>query len=141
MGGEWGTKRTRLETLQMCGRKPRRIARVSIADGLQAARMTINAAVFDSKKCAIGIEGLKAYRREWDSERRTYKPDAYKDWAEHIGSAFRYLGLAWKEVIPPKPKKEPPKEVEYTVTSTGVVQANVTVMEAVEAMKRRRNKL
>ena len=135
---EWGSKRTRFEVLQGLGRKPKRVVRVSVADGLQAGRATINEAVFDAERCGLGIDGLKAYRREWDDELKTFRQNPVKDWSEHIGSAFRYLSLAWREFKPSEPKKGPPKEVEYTVKN-GIVEANVSVMEAVELMKKRRD--
>jgi hypothetical protein len=97
---EWGSKRTRFETLVLLGRKPVRVAKVSVADGLQAGRTAINHAIFDATATEHGREGLKAYRREWDDELKTFKENPVKDWAEHIGSAWRYLGLAWREVKP-----------------------------------------
>ncbi|MGB1215030.1 MAG: hypothetical protein ACPG4X_16810 [Pikeienuella sp.] len=136
---EWGTKRTRFETLQSLGRRPRRLPRVSVGDGLQAARTTINSARFaNNERVMEGVEGLKNYRREWDDEKKTFRETPVKDWAEHIGSAFRYLGLAWREVVPPKPKETKPKELQYQVMPDGTVQANMSVKDAVEAMVRKR---
>lgn len=137
---EWGSKRTRYEVLQGMGRRPKRLARVSVADGLQAARTTINAARFDNNPRVLeGVEGLKNYRREWDDERKTFRETPVKDWAEHIGSAFRYLGLAWRDVKPPEPKPEKPKELIYTANADGSVEANMSVMDIVnQRMKRRR---
>ena len=143
---EWGTKRTRLETLKLLGRRPKRIARVAVADGLQAGRATINVAVFHDgddergERMQLGISGLKSYRREWDDELKTFRENPLKDWAEHIGSAWRYLGLAWKDAREPVEEKPKPKELVYTATPTGAVMGNMTVKEAVDAMvKRRRN--
>lgn len=138
---EWGTKRTRFETLQMLGRKPKRLPRVSVADGLQAARMTINEATFsNSERVLAGVEGLKNYRRDWDDERKTFRETPVKDWAEHIGSAFRYLGLAWREVVPPKPKPQKPKELVYTALPDGSIVGNMTVMELVEKRMKERKR-
>lgn len=137
MVSEWGTGRTRFDRLKERKMNPRRIARVSVADGLQAGRMAINAAVFD-EGCGVGLEGLRNYRREWDDERKTFREHPFKDWAEHIGSAWRYLGLAWREVRPPEKPPEKPKELEYVVGPGGVIKGNMTVKEAVEAMARRR---
>lgn len=142
MTTEWGTKRTRFETLQAMGRKPRRLARVSVADGLQAARTTINVATFaNTERVLEGVEGLKNYRREWDDERKTFRETPVKDWAEHIGSAFRYLGLAWKEVTPAKPKEKKPTELQYHVTEDGQIVGNMSVKELVEAKMRKRRML
>jgi phage terminase large subunit len=136
---EWGSKRTRLETLQSLGRKPKRLPMVSVADGLQAGRATINAAVFaDTPRVSAGVEGLKNYRRDWDDERKTFRDTPVKDWAEHIGSAFRYLSLAWKDVAPPKPKEAKPDELIYQVRPDGRVVGNMDVRAAVEAMMRRK---
>lgn len=85
-----------------------------------------------------GIDGLRNYRREWDDERKTFKENAFKDWSEHIGSAFRYLGLAWREAPKVVPKAEKPKELTYEVGPRGVIQGNMDVKSAVEAMVRRR---
>jgi hypothetical protein len=138
---EWGSKRTRFEVLQSMGRKPYRLPRVSVADGLQAARTTINKARFDNNERVLaGVEGLKNYRREWDDERKTFRDTPVKDWAEHIGSAFRYLGLAWQVVVPSKPKEEKPKELQYMVNDRGQVIANMSVKELV-ALKERRRRL
>jgi phage terminase large subunit len=138
---EWGSKRTRLETLQAMGRKPKRLPMVSVADGLQAGRATINAALFrDTERVNAGIEGLRNYRRDWDDERKTFRETPVKDWAEHIGSAFRYLGLAWKEVVPKAEKPVQPKELQYQVLPNGRVVGNMDVRAAVEAMMRRKAK-
>ena len=138
---EWGSKRTRFELLKSMGRRPVRIARVAVADGIQAGRTTINAARFrNTPRVLDGIEGLKNYRRDWDDDKKTFRETPVKDWAEHIGSAFRYLGLAWKEVVPPKKKYEPPKEVMYTARPDGSVESNVSVREAIDAMIARKRR-
>lgn len=137
---EWGTKRTRFETLKMLGRKPKRVAKVSVADGINAARQTIKQAVFDRDRCELGIDGLKNYRREWDDELKTFRDHPVKDWAEHIGSSFRYLGLAWKDVVTVEKPPEKPKELEYVATPSGVIMGNMSVKEAVEARMRRRKR-
>lgn len=135
---EWGTKRTRYDVLKELGRKPKRIARVSMADGLQAGRTAINGAVFDQTRCELGIDGLKSYRREWDDELKTFRENPVKDWAEHIGSAWRYLGLAWRDVQPPKKDKPAPKVPVYTAQPDGSVVSNMTIREQIEAMVKRK---
>ena len=136
---EWGSKRTRIDTLASHGRKPRRLPAVAVADGIQAGRETINLAWFaDTERVRTGIEGLRAYRRDWDDERKTFRETPVKDWAEHIGSAFRYLALGWREVAPPKPKPPDKSKLVYEVKPGGLIQGNLSVKEAVEAMVKRR---
>lgn len=139
---EWGSKRTRLDVLRSLGRNPVRLAMVSVADGLQAGRATINEAEFtNNERVLAGIEGLKNYRRDWDDERKTFREAPVKDWAEHIGSAFRYLGLAWKEVRPREAKPPEPTELQYQVMPDGRVVGNMGVREAVDAMIKRKRRL
>ena len=139
---EWGSKRTRLDVLKGHGRNPIRLPMVSVADGLQAGRSTINEAEFAANdRVLAGIEGLKNYRREYDDERKTFRETPFKDWSEHIGSAFRYLALAWKQVQPRQPKEKPPAELVYEVRPDGRVVGNMDVKAAVEAMVRRKRKL
>lgn len=138
---EWGTKKTRLDRLKEHKMRPVRIARVSVADGLQAGRTAINEMVMDEAKCkSIGLEGLKAYRREWDTDLKTFKENPVKDWAEHIGSAWRYLGLCWKDA--PEAKQDPPKpeELEYRVLPNGTIQGNMNVKYLIEAKMRKRRR-
>jgi hypothetical protein len=141
---EWGSKRTRFDILCSKRKNVERITKVSVADGLQAGRMTINEAVFHSgdddrgQRMELGVEGLRNYRREWDEDLKTFRENPVKDWAEHIGSAWRYLGLSWRAVRPPVVKEEKPKELEYRATSSGRIEANMSVKEAVDAMVRRR---
>lgn len=143
---EWGSRRTRLETLKLLKRKPVRIPKVSVLEGQSAARRTIKVAVFHSgddergARMQLGVDGLKSYRREWDEEAKRFRDNPVKDWAEHIGSAFRYLGLAWKDTKPEASAPEKPKELQFTVGPLGIIQGNMDVKSAVEAMMRRRQR-
>jgi phage terminase large subunit len=145
-GLQWGTKRTRIEMLRALGRKPKVIAMVPLQDGINAGNVTIRAAVFHrgdderGERVSLGIDGIKNYRREWDDELKTFRANPVKDWAEHIGSAWRYLGLAWREEIIPVSKPEPKKELEYVARPDGVIMGNMTVKEAVDAMVKRKRR-
>lgn len=145
MTTEWGSGKTRMDVLkEKRGHNVKRIPRVSVADGLQAGRQAINLAEFHTEgddrgdRVAHGVEGLRNYRREWDDERKTFREIPVKDWAEHIGSAWRYLGLAWREVVPPAPKPTKPQELTYTANPDGSVTANMSVKEIVERKMRER---
>lgn len=136
---EWGTKRTRVETLRLLGRNPVRVAKVSVQDGINAGNRTIRVASFDADRCALGIDGLKNYRREWDDELKTFRENPVKDWSDHIGSAFRYLALAWRMETPPAPPPKP-SALEFVARPDGSVVSNMSVREAVEAMARRKKR-
>ncbi len=140
MTEEWGTGRTRWELLKTMGRKPTRVASVSVEDGRNAVRLILEKAVFHKSNCDYGIDGLRSYRREWDAERGVFKDTPLKNWADHIADGFRYLALAWRDMPKPAAPRPKPKELEYVVTPTGLIQGNATVREAVEAMIRRKRR-
>ena len=136
---EWGQSKTRIERLRENKRKPKRIPMVSVADGQQAGRMAINAARFDAVKCETGIDGLKNYRREWDDGMKTFRENPVKDWSEHTGSAWRYLGLCWRDEVTTvkKPDKKP---IEYTASPSGLLTSNVSIDEAIKDMIARKRR-
>jgi phage terminase large subunit len=142
----WGTNRTRFDTLKLMKRKPKLVGMVSVADGINAGRQTIKVAKFHKaddergERVEIGIEGLKNYRREWDDDLKRFRDNPVKDWAEHIGSSFRYLGLAWKEAKGEATPVPPKKEAIYQAQTDGSLITNMSVKEAVDAMVRKRKK-
>jgi hypothetical protein len=136
---EWGNDRTRKDLLFKLGRKPITLPRVSVADGLQAARETINVAWFrNNERTLDGIEGLKNFRREWDDDAKVFRQTPVKDWAEHRASAFRYLGLAWKATKAQQQAPKKPTELAYEARPDGRIVGNMDVMELIKAKKRRR---
>ncbi|RUV41080.1 MAG: hypothetical protein EOQ55_00765 [Mesorhizobium sp.] len=135
---QWGTKRTRLDTLRDHGRKPKMVGMVSLAEGNNAGLQTIKLARFrTTERVADGIEGLKAYRREYDDEKKTFRDIPVKNWAEHYASAFRYLGLAWRQAVAEVQKPQGDKGA-YVGQKDGTIRSQQTVKEAVDAMVRRR---
>ena len=67
-------------------------------DGIQAARTTLARSVFHPRCEEQGIAALEQYRREWDDEKKTFKPIEVHDWSSHLADAFRYLAMAWKSI-------------------------------------------
>lgn len=140
----WGAKHTRWDLLKQKKRKPKLVKRIAVADGIHAGREAIKVADFHAgddergDRVAHGVSGLQNYRREWSDERKTFLEHPYKDWAEHIGSSWRYLGLAWRDAVAMAPKAPPPKELLLTANPDGTITGNMSVKQAVEAMVRRR---
>lgn len=108
---EWGTGRTRIETLTTAGRKVRRVPMVSLEDGINAVRKTLPICTFNAPTSGDGVDALRSYRREWDDELKVFRQRPLHDWTSHYADSFRYLSLAWRaEVSPqekPKPKPQP----------------------------------
>ena len=103
---ELGTGRTRVETLASLRRKPRLVPDHRVMDGINAARLTLDRVWFDADRCARGIEALKQYRADFDEKARTFRDAPRHDWTSHSADAFRYLCMAWRELVPEE-KRDP----------------------------------
>lgn len=94
---EWGTGRTRVETMQGLDLNPQVVPSATKLDGINAVRKTLPRCVFHSRCEDQGISALEQYRREWDDEKKAFKANEVHDWTSHLSDAFRYLALAWRE--------------------------------------------
>jgi hypothetical protein len=104
---EWGTGRTRVETMQSFGLHPQVVPLAGKLDGINAARHTLARSVFHPRTEEQGISALEQYRREWDDDKKAFKANEVHDWSSHLADAFRYLSMAWRNI--PEPKPEPAK--------------------------------
>lgn len=92
---EWGTGRTRVETMQALGLNPEVVPLANKLDGINAVRRTLPRCVFHQRCEETGIAALEQYRREWDDDKKTFKASEVHDWTSHLADAFRYLATAW----------------------------------------------
>lgn len=95
---EWGTGRTRIETMQSYGLNPEVVPQAGLLDGINAARRTIPRCVFHPRTEDTGISALEQYRREWDDNKKVFKANPLHDHNSHLSDAFRYMALAWKTI-------------------------------------------
>ena len=96
---ELGSGRSRLETARSLGITFRVCPKVSLDDGIHAARMLFAVCWFDAEKCRAGLEALQHYRKDYNSRLNEFKDVPVHDWASHGADAFRYLAVRQK---PPK---------------------------------------
>lgn len=104
---EWGTGKTRVETMRQLGLNPQLIPMATKLDGINAARKALAISVFDPVCEDKGISALEQYRREWDDEKKTFRATEVHDWTSHLADAFRYLALAWRHAPASKDKAKP----------------------------------
>jgi hypothetical protein len=97
---EWGSGRTRVETMQSMGLSPILVPLAGLEDGINAVRRTLPLCVFHPR-CEAGIAALENYQREWDDDKKTFKLNPLHNWASHYSDAFRYLAQGWR----PAPKR------------------------------------
>lgn len=90
---ELGTGRSRAETLGSLG-----LARIHAGtatdpeERVNAARLMIPMCWFDAERCALGLERLRAYRKRWSRETRSYRGPLH-DSASHGADAFGEFAL------------------------------------------------
>ena len=99
---EWGSGRTRVETMQGFGLHPLLVPFATFQDGINAARRTLPLCIFHPRTEETGIAALEQYRREWDDEKKSFRATDVHDWTAHPAASFRYLSLAWR-LIPRQP--------------------------------------
>ena len=95
---ELGSGKSRYETLQSLGINPITIApQLQVDDGIQAVRSMLPSCWFDAENCDHLVEALRAYHREYDDQRLTWKGRPEHDWSSHPADAFRYLAVGYRE--------------------------------------------
>lgn len=104
---ELGSGKSRIETAKMLGIEFRIVPNLSIDDGINAVRNTIPRCWFDAKKCELGLQALRSYRKEYDDRRQEYKPRPLHDWSSHAADAFRYLSVSLRDKQKAKSIKQP----------------------------------
>lgn len=82
--------------------------RLSIEDGIEAVRTTLQKSWFDEVKCSELIKALENYRREYDARKKIYKPHPHHDWCSHACDAFRMLAIS----LPKLSEGTSPEELE-----------------------------
>lgn len=95
---EWGTGKTRVETMREYGLNPQVVPLAGLLDGINAVRRTLPHCVFSTRCEEEGIAALEMYRREWDDDKKAFKQNPLHDWSSHGSDAFRYLALTWRSV-------------------------------------------
>ena len=104
---ELGTGKSRYETAQSLGIRPITIARnLPIDDGIHAVRQTLPRMWFDKKKCALGLEYLRNYHKEYDDVRKCYKNKPYHDFSSHANDAKRMYCVGYKQPVKSRPVSE-----------------------------------
>ena len=94
---ELGSGKSRLETARKLGIHFRVVPKLSIEDGIHAARAMLPKCYFNKKECKTGLQALRRYRKEFDERKGVYKPHPLHDWSSHYADAFRYFSIAFRD--------------------------------------------
>lgn len=101
---ELGSGKSRLDVAVSLGLKfevtPRLHSQVGVEveEGIAAARLFLGRCWFDEGKCAVGLDALMHYRRDYNQRLNEFKATPVHDKHSHAADAFR--GLAVRHQIP-----------------------------------------
>jgi hypothetical protein len=91
---EFGSGLTRIEKARQLGINFTIAPDLSIVDGIEAVRSTLDKCWFDKDNCKPLIKALENYRQEFDSKKQIYKPHPLHDKWSHFADAMRYLAIS-----------------------------------------------
>lgn len=70
------------------------LKKISLEDGINAARMLFSKCLFDADRCQAGLEALQNYRWGYNERMDELKTAAVHDWSSHAADSFRYLAVS-----------------------------------------------
>jgi phage terminase large subunit len=85
------------DIMQGMGLPVRITPKLSIADGINAARMLMNRCYFDQNRCAEGLQALRHYRYDVDPDTKLFSKTPLHDQNSHAADAWRYTAVALDE--------------------------------------------
>lgn len=104
---ELGTGKSRVEMLEaLLGKNIDVVVKLSIEDGIQAARSIFQHCWFDKVKCDKGLDALANYHREYDERHKLFKNTPTHDWSSHGSDAFRYMAVGYTQPRKTASRKE-----------------------------------
>ncbi len=90
--GDWSTAKTRPQIADDLKISPRILRQeFDVTDGIDVVRRLLPRCWFDAEKCALGLDAMRSYRKEWDAKNLVFKKTPLHDWASDPADAFRYL--------------------------------------------------
>lgn len=98
------TGQTTLEAALAHGLRFTVVPKISVNEGINAARNLIERCRFDEQKCAVGLEALRQYAKKetgiYDLRGKPIFADKPKhDWTSHPADGYRYLAVAIEKVL------------------------------------------
>ena len=94
---ELGTGKSRKEMLEEAGLNITVANKLTVMDGIAAARKILPRCWFDKDNTKQGLDALRNYRRVFDEKRNVFHDRPFHDWASHASDAFRYLAVGLDE--------------------------------------------
>lgn len=84
-----------------------------LLDGIETARRLLARSVFDTEKCAAGLDALRNYRRETNAKSQVASNQPLHNWASNGADAFRYAAVGLRGASEPLKEKAPAGSFDY----------------------------
>ena len=85
------------DILQGMGKPIRITPKLSVADGINAARLLLDRAFIHSTNCADGLQNLRHYRYDVDPSTKMFSNKPLHDQHSHAADSWRYVAVALDE--------------------------------------------
>jgi len=92
------------------------VPQTSKLNRINAARTIIRRCEFHKTRCELGLDGLRAWKYEWNADLRVFSKEPEHDWASHPSDAYSYGCQVMQEQAPPEDKTAKPIEGLQNVT-------------------------
>lgn len=73
--------------------------KTNVDDGIQIAKFMFDRLMVDKEKCALWIDAISEYKREWDDKRNMFREVPYHNWTSHAADVHRYAALVENKMI------------------------------------------
>jgi phage terminase large subunit len=104
---ELSSGRSRLEAAAAHGIRFNVCPKVSVIDGIHAARLLFPRCYFDETNTQRGLDCLRHYRKRKNEALDEFTSQPVHDWASHGADAFRYLAVRHKTPVEEEAEAEP----------------------------------
>jgi hypothetical protein len=75
------------------------VPQLKVQHGIDALRLTLPNCYINSETCNDGIEALRAYRRQFNEDRKAFSDKPLHDWSSHGSDSARYMALVCKDKL------------------------------------------
>jgi hypothetical protein len=99
------TAESRLEIAKKLGINFRITPKLSLEDGINAARLRFSTLWIDEDKCGQFVNAISLYRKEWNNKMGEFKSHPLHDWTSHAADMFRYWAVTPMKGSTRRPKK------------------------------------
>lgn len=68
-------------------------SRLGVDEGIQMGKFAFNMLMVDENNCALWINAISEYKREWDDKKNMFREVPYHNWTSHAADVHRYASI------------------------------------------------